>query len=120
MTRGPKASEQPQDGNNHLNSHDPLESDTGHEQNVEDGDDQSHIKQTADTEQTPESRFSSSDCNDVEETGKELVVKSQGSDNEDCVSPDGRTDFLEKTEKDTNSVNDKGKEEANNKWITVG
>lgn len=120
VTRDPKASEQPEDGNNHLNSHDPLDFDSGHKQDVEDGDDQSHVLPSADTEQTPDSRSSSSDCNDVEETGKELVVTSQGSDNEGCVSPDAVTDFLEETEKDTNRVNDKGKEEANNEWITVG
>ncbi|XP_070786242.1 death domain-containing protein 1 [Enoplosus armatus] len=106
-TRDPQASEQPEDENYHLNSQDPLEFDPGHEQDVKDGDDQSHAMPSLDTEQTSGSRFSSSDCSDVEETGKEIAVKGQGSDNED------QTDFLEET-------NDKGKEETKIEWITVG
>ncbi|XP_051284794.1 death domain-containing protein 1 [Dicentrarchus labrax] len=115
-----KTSEQREDDNNPLNSHNFLEFDSRCKKDIEDGDDQSHTMSLPDTEQTLDSRFSSSDCNNVEETGKELVVKSQGIDNEDCVSPDRQTDFCEETEKDTNRVNDKGKEEMNNEWITVG
>ncbi|XP_074480227.1 death domain-containing protein 1 [Sebastes fasciatus] len=115
-TRDPQAAE---DEHNHLNSHDPLESDSGNKQEFEDRDDQSHIMPSPDTEQTSDSKSSSSDCNDVEETGKELAVKGQGSDTEDCVSPESHTDIQE-TEKDTNRVNDKGKEETNNEWIIVG
>lgn len=96
-----------------LNSHDPLEFDSAHKQDVEDGGD--HTVPSPDAEQTSDSRFSSSDGNDVEETATELVVKRQGGDNEDCVSPDS----LE-TEKDTNRVNDEGKKETNKEWITVG
>ncbi|KAI3376382.1 hypothetical protein L3Q82_016863, partial [Scortum barcoo] len=105
-----KALEQPED----------EEFDSGRKGDVEDGDDKSRVKPLADSEQAADSIFSRSDCNDAEETGKELVVKSQGGDNEDRVSPDGRTDFLEDTEKDTNRVKDKGKAVANNEWITVG
>lgn len=109
-----QATEKPDDDNDHQ---DPIESDSGYKLEVED---QSHTMPSPDTENTPESRFSSSDRNNVEETGKELVVKGQGSDNEDCVSPESQTDFLEETEKDRNRVNVKEKEETNNKWITVG
>ncbi|XP_044040854.1 death domain-containing protein 1 [Siniperca chuatsi] len=119
-TRAPKASKQPEDDNNHLNSQDPLGFDSGHKKDIEDGDEQSHTMPSPDTEQTSDSRFSSSDCSDVEPPGKEFVVKSQGSGNEDCVSPESQIDFLEETEKDTNRVNDKGKNETNIEWITVG
>ncbi|XP_045920508.1 death domain-containing protein 1 isoform X2 [Micropterus dolomieu] len=121
-TRDPKAdgSERREDDNNHLNSHDPLDFDSGHKQEAEDGDDQSRTVPSPDTEQTSDSRFSRSDCSNVEETGKELEVKGQGSDNEDCVSPKSQTDFLEETEKYTNRVHDKSKEETNMEWITVG
>lgn len=119
-TRDPKVSEQPEADNNHLNSHNPLAFDCGHKQDVEGGDDQSHKMSSPDTEQTLDSRFSSSDCNDVKDTEKTLEVKSQGGDSEDPVSPESQADVLEETEKDTNRVNDKDKEEINNEWITVG
>lgn len=119
--RDPKETEQPEDDKNHLNSDDPLESDSGQKQGAEDGDDQSPTRPPSpDSKQTSDSRFSSSDCNNEEETGKESEVKSQGSGNKDCVSPDCHTDFLQETEKDTNKVNEKGKEETNKEWITVG
>ncbi|XP_033507944.1 death domain-containing protein 1 [Epinephelus lanceolatus] len=119
--RDPKETEQPEDDKNHLNSDDPLESDSGQKEDAEDGDDQSPTRlPSPDSKQTSDSRFSSSDCNNEEETGKESEVKSQGSGNEDCVSPDCHTDFLQETEKDTNKVNEKGKEETNKEWITVG
>lgn len=102
-----------------LNSHNSLEFDSVHEQEVgEDGDDQNPttMPPPPDAEQTSDSRFSNDDCNNVGETGEGLVVKSQGGDNDDSVSPDS----LEETEKDTNKVNDEGKEEPKNEWITVG
>ncbi|XP_073330594.1 death domain-containing protein 1 isoform X2 [Pagrus major] len=112
--RDPKASEQPEDDTNHLNSHEPLESDPGRKQDVEDGDDQSQTMTSADTEQTSDSRLSR--CNDVEETGQELVVKSQGRDDgRECVSSQSQTEVLEET-----NESDKGKEETNRGWITVG
>ncbi|TDG99661.1 hypothetical protein EPR50_G00196840 [Perca flavescens] len=115
-TRDPKAPKQPEDNNNHLSSHDALESDSGHKQDVEDRDDQSHTMPSPDSEQTS---HSSVDCNNAKETGKELVVKIQVSENENCNSPESQTNFLE-TENDTNRVNDKGKEKTNIGWITVG
>ncbi|TKS92905.1 Death domain-containing protein 1 [Collichthys lucidus] len=99
---------EPQD--DRLNSNDPVEFESGLQQNIEDGGDQNQTMPSTDNEQTSDSRFNGSDCNDVEETRKELVVNGQGSDNEGRVSPESRTDFLEET-----NENDKNKE-----WITVG
>nr|XP_046237533.1 death domain-containing protein 1 [Scatophagus argus] len=110
-TRDPKVSEQPEDDNNHLKSHKNLHFDCRLQQDAEDGCDQSHAMSSPDTEQTSESRLSSSDCNDVEETEEELVVQSQESV---CVSPHGQTDSLGQT-----NLNDKGKEATDNKCITV-
>lgn len=98
-----------------LHSNDPFEFESGLQQNIEDGDDQNQMMPSTDNEQTSDSRVNGSDCNDVEETGKELVVNGQGSDNEGRVSPESRTDFLEET-----NENDKNKEETNKEWITVG
>ncbi|XP_031707333.1 death domain-containing protein 1 [Anarrhichthys ocellatus] len=111
-TRDPKAPEQPEDDKNHLNSYDPLESDSGHKQadGDGDGDDQSHTMPSPGTEQASDTGFSSSVCNDVEEEEKEILVKSQGSEIKDCVSPE--SPFLEEAEQDTNRVN--------KEWITVG
>lgn len=114
-TRDPKASEQLEDENNHLNSHDPLEFDSRPKQDAEDGDDGSHTAPSPDTRQASDSRFCSPVCNEVEEKGEELVVKSQGSEDESCVSEDSRTDFVEEI-----SEKVKGKEETNKEWITVG
>ncbi|XP_031145827.1 death domain-containing protein 1 isoform X2 [Sander lucioperca] len=118
-TRDPKAPKQPEDDNNHLSSHDPLESDSGHKQHVEDGDDQSHTMPSPSSSDIEQISHSSFDCNHAKETGKELVVKIQGSENENCNSPESQTNFLE-TENDTKRVNDKGKEKTNIGWITVG
>ncbi|XP_059211103.1 death domain-containing protein 1 [Centropristis striata] len=115
-SRDPNAPEQHEDDNNPQNSHGSLQSDSAHKQDVEDGDDQSHTMPLLDTEQTPDSR--SSDCSDVGETGKELVVQSEGGENQDCVSPESHTDMLEETEKDTSRLNDTGKD-TNNGWITI-
>ncbi|XP_068569977.1 death domain-containing protein 1 [Cebidichthys violaceus] len=116
-TRGPKAPQKPKEyDNNHLNSYGPLESDSEYKQADEDGDgdDQSHTMPSPGTEQASDtgSLFSSSVCNDVEEAEKKMLVKSQGSENEDCVPPESQTDVLEETENDTNRVN--------KEWITVG
>lgn len=112
--RDPKVSEQPEDDTNHLNSHEPLESDSGHKQDAEVGDDQSRTMPSADTEQASDSRLSRPECNSVEEPGHELVVKSQGSQQE-FVPPQSQTEFLEET-----NETGKGKEETNKGWITVG
>uniref|UniRef100_A0A671W8N9 Death domain containing 1 n=1 Tax=Sparus aurata TaxID=8175 RepID=A0A671W8N9_SPAAU len=112
--RDPKVSEQPEDDTNHLNSHEPLESDSGHKQDAEVRDDQSRTMPSADTEQASDSRLSRPECNDVEETGHELAVRSQGSQQE-CVPPQSQTEFLEET-----NESGKGKEETNKGWITVG
>lgn len=114
-TRDPKASEQLEDENNHLNSHDPLEFDSRPKQDVEDGDDGSHTVPSPDTQPASDSRSCSSDCNEAEEKGEELVVKRQVSEDEDCVSQDSQTDFVEEI-----SEKVKGKEETNKEWITVG
>lgn len=115
VTRDPEASEKSIDDNNHLNSQDPLELSSENRQDFEDGDDLCHTVSSADTETTSDPRNSSSDRNDVEETGIEIVVKSQGSDNENCGSPQSQTDFLEET-----NEGDKDKEETDKEWITVG
>ncbi|XP_040887748.1 death domain-containing protein 1 [Toxotes jaculatrix] len=118
-TRDPETSEEPEDGNNHLSSHDPRESDSGRKQDIEGEGDQSHTR-PQDTEQTSDLRFSISDCSKVKETGKDLKVKGQVSNNEDCVSPVSDTDLLKETEKDAERINVKGKEETRIDWITVG
>ncbi|XP_039997492.1 death domain-containing protein 1 [Xiphias gladius] len=119
-TIDPETSVQPEDGNNHLSSHDPHESDSGRTQEFEVEGDQSHTRPSPDTEQTSDFRFSSSDCNDVKEAGRELEVKGLVSDNEDCISPVGQTDLLKETEKDAQRIDVKGKEETKSEWITVG
>uniref|UniRef100_UPI0037E7576B death domain-containing protein 1 n=1 Tax=Semicossyphus pulcher TaxID=241346 RepID=UPI0037E7576B len=111
-TGDPKVSEQPEDDKNP--TQDPHDCESEQQQDIDDGDDQCRTTPSQDGKQILDSRFSNSNCNVVEETG----VKGQGSDNEDCVSPDSRIDFQEETEKDSNTVIDK--EETNNKWITVG
>ncbi|KAK5848341.1 hypothetical protein PBY51_005965 [Eleginops maclovinus] len=104
-----KEPEHPEDDNNHLYSCDPLEANS--EYKPEDGDDQTTTP-SQDTEQTSDNRRCSSDCDDVKETGQESVVKTdQGSDTEDCQSPERKTDLMEETEK--------AKEETR-EWITVG
>ncbi|XP_076581640.1 death domain-containing protein 1 [Chaetodon auriga] len=102
--------DQLEDDPSHLNSHDPPGFDPGHKQDVIDGDDQSHMTASPDSERT-ESRVGNCDCNDEEDAGEELVFRSGGSDNEDSVPPENMTDFLEET-----NENDK----ANKQWITVG
>uniref|UniRef100_A0A3Q1HX77 Death domain containing 1 n=1 Tax=Acanthochromis polyacanthus TaxID=80966 RepID=A0A3Q1HX77_9TELE len=95
---------QPED--NHLNPHHQLESDFRHEQEVEDGADQSPTRPLPDTERIPDSTFT---CNDVEKTGEELLVKGQVSD---------FLDSLEEMEKDQERKHDK--EETKSEWIPVG
>lgn len=111
--RNPKVSEQPEDDTNQLNSHEPIESNSGHKQDAEVRDDQSRTMPSADTKQASDSRLNRPECNDVEETGQQLAVKSQGSEDEECVSPQSQTEFPEET-------NESGKEETNKGWITVG
>ncbi|KAM8747598.1 death domain-containing protein 1 isoform 2-T3 [Acanthopagrus schlegelii] len=111
--RNPKVSEQPEDDTNQLNSHEPTESNSGHKQDAEVRDDQSRTMPSAHTKQASYSRLSGPECNDVEETGQKLAVKSQGSEDEECVSPQSQTEFPEET-------NESGKEETNKGWITVG
>ncbi|XP_071316042.1 death domain-containing protein 1 [Trachinotus anak] len=112
-TSNPETPVQPEDGNNHLSSHDPCESDPEHKQEGEDEGDQSHTRLSTDTKQT-------SDCNDVEDTWKELEVKGQVCGNEDCVFPVSQTDLLKETEKNAEKINVRSKEETKNEWITVG
>ncbi len=114
-TSDPKASEQFEDDSNPLNSHGPLEFVSGHKQDAEERDDQSHAMLPPGAEPTSDLRLNSSDCHNVEETGIEIVVKGQGNDNEDCGSPQRQTDFLEET-----NENDTDKEEKDKEWITVG
>ncbi|KAG7241618.1 hypothetical protein INR49_025538 [Caranx melampygus] len=68
---------------------------------------------TTDTEQT-------SDCSDAKDAGKELEVKGQVSDNEECISPVSQTDLQKVTEKTEVKINVKGKEETTSEWTTVG
>uniref|UniRef100_A0A3Q0SNS7 Death domain containing 1 n=1 Tax=Amphilophus citrinellus TaxID=61819 RepID=A0A3Q0SNS7_AMPCI len=110
---------QPKDVNNHPNSPDRLESDLGHEQEVEVGADRSPTRASPDTEQTADSTFSSSNCNKEEDTGTELHVKGQASDFLE-KSIHSQTELLDETEKDRERINDEGKEERRNEWITVG
>ncbi|XP_030609951.1 death domain-containing protein 1 [Archocentrus centrarchus] len=109
---------QPEDVNNHPNSPDRLESDLGHEQEVEVGADRSPTRASPDTEQTADSTFSSN-CNKEEDTGTELHVKGQASDFLE-KSIHSQTELLDETEKDRERINDEGKEERRNEWITVG
>nr|XP_020467022.1 death domain-containing protein 1 [Monopterus albus] len=103
-TRDPEMPEQPEDGNNHLES------------KVEDGGALSYTRPSPD--QLSDSIFGNSDCNSVEETGKALEVKGQVSGNEGCVSLESQIDSLEETEKDTEMVN--SKEETKREWIAIG
>ncbi|XP_035805666.2 death domain-containing protein 1 [Amphiprion ocellaris] len=111
-TDGDAASQEPrettlQPEDNHLNPYHRLESDSGHEQEVEDGADQNHTTPLSDTKHRPDSTFN---CNDVEKTGEELQkVKGQVSD---------FLDLLEDAEKDQERKNDK--EETKSEWIPVG
>ncbi|XP_034532048.1 death domain-containing protein 1 [Notolabrus celidotus] len=117
-TRGPQGSEQLEDDKNY--SHDALEFDSGQKQDIEVGDDQRNTKPSPDTVEKTDERFYKSDCNTEEEKDREQAVKSQGSYNEDCLPADSQTDFQEETKNDLNMVKEKGKEETNNKWVTVG
>ncbi|XP_056225254.1 death domain-containing protein 1 isoform X2 [Seriola aureovittata] len=112
-TRDSETSAEPEDCNNHLSSGDPCESDSGRKQKDEDEGDQSYTRPSTDTEQT-------SDCNDVKDTGKELEVKGQVSDNEVCVYPVSQTELLKETEKNAEKINVKGKEQTKSEWITLG
>ncbi|XP_067435695.1 death domain-containing protein 1 [Thunnus thynnus] len=107
-------SKYPEDGKNHLNSH---ESDSGCKQDIEDEGDQSLIRPSPDTDLTSDSNFDSFVCSDEAKTGQRQEVKSQESGN---VLLESHTDFLENTKKDTKRIDDKSKEETNNEWITVG
>ncbi|CAJ1086122.1 death domain-containing protein 1 [Xyrichtys novacula] len=114
----PQELEQPEDDKKLY--HDALESDSGQKQSSEAGDGQSETKPSPDTVKNSDNRFCESDCSKVEETEREEAVKGHGSDNEDCVSPDGQRDSQEETKKDLDVVKDEGQEGRNNKWTTVG
>ncbi|XP_069026061.1 death domain-containing protein 1 [Embiotoca jacksoni] len=105
-----ETSVQPEDVNNHLNSHAGLESDSGYKEEVEDGADRRR------REQTPDAKFNTSDRKNVEETGEESQAKGQVSEKLiHCP-----TDLMEETERDQERTHDKGKEEIKSEWITVG
>lgn len=93
----------------HLNSSDPPCSGSGSKQDAEDGEDGSRASSSAEQVSHPGS------CNDVEEKRKQLVVKGEDSDNEDCVSQDNQTDFAEEAREKV-----EGNKEMSNGWITVG
>uniref|UniRef100_A0AAZ1XBE2 Death domain containing 1 n=1 Tax=Oreochromis aureus TaxID=47969 RepID=A0AAZ1XBE2_OREAU len=100
---------QPEDVKNHLNSPDRLESDSGHERVIEDGAHRRLTEASADTEQTLDSNFSGSYC----DNGAESHVKAQAKDVlEESVHSE--TELLEETEKEDVSAKRK------RKWITVG
>ncbi|XP_062240528.1 death domain-containing protein 1 [Platichthys flesus] len=114
-TRDPETSAPPEDGRNSPSLQDPLDSDC--EQEDEDEGDQR--SPSPDTEQTADTRFTSS--SDVRDTGGELEVKGQLDDNEEgCVSPVSQTDLLKETDEDAERTNVKVKEETKSEWTTVG
>ncbi|XP_041636050.1 death domain-containing protein 1 [Cheilinus undulatus] len=115
-TRDLEAS-QPEDDRNP--SHDALELDSDLQQDNGVKDDQRKTP-SPEAVQISDVMVSSLDCSVVEETGREEAVKSQGSDNEHCVSADSQTDVYERTEKTLNQLKNQGKEETDNTWITVG
>lgn len=100
---------QPEDVKNHLNSPDRLESDSGHERVIEDGAHRRLTEASADTEQTLDSNFSGSYC----DNGAESHVKAQAKDILE-ESFHSETELLEETEKEDVSAKRK------RKWITVG
>ncbi|KAF7659897.1 hypothetical protein LDENG_00291350 [Lucifuga dentata] len=98
-------------------SHGPLESDSGHKHEADDGDNQSSIR-TSQSETLVDNE-STSASGDGAETGKEVEVEDEVT-NERRVSPEAQTDFLEEKEKDRVREDVKEKEETNTKWVTVG
>lgn len=109
-TAGQKASELTEEDTNHLNSHSPLEFDSRPKEDIEHADGGSHaMLHPPNTEKA--SGFSSSECDDVERKGNELVDESEGCD--DDVSQGSQRDSVETAEQV------KGKE-TKNELITVG
>ncbi|XP_026154399.1 death domain-containing protein 1 [Mastacembelus armatus] len=108
-TRDPETSEPPED---HPYTYEHFESDCKVSE--------SHTVLPPDTEQPSDSVFSKSDCNDMEEGGKELEVKGQVNDNKDFVSLESQKVLLEERGKDTEVVNNKDDKETKSDWVTVG
>lgn len=106
-----ETSAQSEDGNNQLNARDSA---------VEDGGDKSNTDVSPDTDQMSDFISSTSVCNNVEETEKELEVKCQVDYKEDCVSLENHIDLPEETATDAGTVNDKFREQTKSEWITVG
>ncbi|XP_053272669.1 death domain-containing protein 1 [Pleuronectes platessa] len=114
-TRDPETSAPPEDGRNHPSLKDPLVSDCERE----DEDERDQRSPSPNTEQTADTRFTSS--SNMKETGGELEVKGQVGDNEEgCVSPVSQTDLLKETDEDAERTNVKVKEETKSEWTTVG
>ncbi|XP_026208460.1 death domain-containing protein 1 isoform X2 [Anabas testudineus] len=106
-----ETSAQSEDGNNQLNARDSA---------VEDGGDKSNTDVSPDTDQMSDFISSTSVCNNVEETKKELEVKCQVDYKEDCVSLENHIDLPEETATGAGTVNDKFREQTKSEWITVG
>lgn len=100
-TRDAATSEQQEHTAAHLNS-------SESKRDAEDGADGSRASSSAE----PASHLGS--CNDVEEEGKQLVVKGEVRDNEEHVSGDNQTEFAEEVREKA-----KGNKEMSNGWITV-
>ncbi|XP_029944282.1 death domain-containing protein 1 [Salarias fasciatus] len=93
------------------------------EQEDEDGGDGRRTAMSPDTEQTPDSTFSSSGCNNTADSGKELQAKGQLRDFlEKSIHP--QADLEKETEKDQERITEESKEEKKEEtksdWITVG
>lgn len=91
--------------NNGPNPHERQEPDP----RVEDGGDPGRTRLCSDPERT-------SDCNHVEQSGRDLESECEVSAEEESVSLEKQTE----TDEDTKMENDKGKEETKTEWITVG
>ncbi|KAK2899837.1 death domain-containing protein 1 isoform X1 [Channa argus] len=118
-TRDPETSDQSTDGKNYQNAHDHFDSEV---------EDRRETRPTLDAEQTPDVILSDSDCNGVEETCKELEVKCHVNESKDWVPLESQTNLLERTEEDTDTIDEiksgedqcGDKEETKSKWITIG
>ncbi|KAM4536624.1 death domain-containing protein 1 isoform 1-T1 [Odontesthes bonariensis] len=88
---------------------DQLKIDLGSELEAEE--DQSHTSPSPDSEQTPDTGFTSSDCNKVEETGEQLQIHCP------VFFPETPVHRQTETEKE---INDAKKEDKKSEWITVG
>ncbi|KAK2863090.1 hypothetical protein Q5P01_002623 [Channa striata] len=118
-TRDPESSKQSADGQNEQNTHDQSDSEA---------EDRRETRPTLETKQTSNIISSNSHCNGVEDAGKELEVKCQVNENKGCVPLESQTYLLERTEKDTDVINEitsgegqrGNREETKKEWIAIG